>query len=128
MAKWSIPLDKLAANAKSDVERVGRQATFALFDAVQQKSPVDTGRFRANWQFGKDAIPNGTVEADDKSGAQAQAEAAKALVTGLGGVLYYVNNLPYARRLEYGYSNQAPQGMVRLSVGEFRSAVAKAIK
>lgn len=128
MGKWSIPLDKLAAKAKSDVERVGRQATFALFDAVQQKSPVDTGRFRGNWQFGIGAVPNGTVEVDDKGGAQAQAEAAKALNAKLGGVIYYVNNLPYARRLEYGYSNQAPQGMVRLSVGEFRSAVAKAIK
>lgn len=31
------------------------------------------------------------------------------------------NNLPYAERLEYGWSNQAPQGMVRVNVARFNT-------
>jgi hypothetical protein len=127
MSKWSIPLDRLAAKSKQSIDRVGRTATFQLFNAVQLRSPVDTGRFRGNWQFGKDAIPSGTVPTTDASGALANQQALRALTAPVGGIVYFANNLPYARRLEDGYSRQAPQGMVRLSVIEFRDYVRAAI-
>jgi hypothetical protein len=39
-------------------------------------------------------------------------------------VHFLTNNLPYALRLEYGWSkNQAPAGMVGLAVAEFQSIV-----
>jgi hypothetical protein len=121
--KWSVPLDKLARKASASVETVGRRATFQVFDAVQLRSPVDTGRFRGNWQFGRDEIPGGSLEGSDVGGQLAHAQALRALVTPLGGVTYFVNNLPYARRLEYGYSKQAPGGMVRIAALEFRNYV-----
>lgn len=128
MSKFSIPLDRLAAKAKADIELVGRQATFALFDAVQQRSPVDTGRFRGNWQFGKDSLPTTSLDRLDKDGTTATQEAQRALVTPLGGIVYFVNNLPYARRLEYeGWSKQAPAGMIRVSVVEFSDYVKAAL-
>jgi hypothetical protein len=37
------------------------------------------------------------------------------------------NALPYARRLEYGWSRQAPYGMVRYSVLEYRRFLLRAI-
>jgi hypothetical protein len=123
VSKWSIPLGALAVKSKSTIERVGRQATFQLFNAVQLRSPVDTGRFRGNWQVSVGLPAVGTVGADDPSGTIANAEAMKALSIPLGSVAYFTNNLPYARRLEYGWSKQAPAGMVRLSVGEFSRAV-----
>jgi len=128
VSTWSIPLDRLAAKAGEEIERVGRKATFMLFDAVQLRSPVDTGRFRGNWQVTKGTPAVGQVGRLDPGGALANAEALKALSLPLGGVVYMTNNLPYARRLENGYSDQAPAGMVRLSVFEFRRAVAEAIK
>jgi hypothetical protein len=42
-------------------------------------------------------------------------------------VIYLTNALPYARRLEYGWSKQAPSGMVRISAMRFAEAVRKAI-
>jgi hypothetical protein len=42
-------------------------------------------------------------------------------------VYYLVNNLPYVVALEYGWSDQAPQGMVRLTVAEFNQSIEKAI-
>lgn len=127
MSKWTIPIGKLAALAKADVERVGRAATFKVFNAVQLRSPVDTGRFRANWMFGAGAIPGGISASVDPGGALAQAQAMQALTTPLGGIVYFANNLPYARRLEYGWSQQAPAGMVRISVTEFTEHVRSAI-
>ena len=69
-----------------------------------------------NWQAAIGSKPAGTLEREDKSGQLAINEAA-AKVAGfsLGQTLYLVNNLPYAMRLEYGYSKQAPAGMVRLT-------------
>lgn len=128
MARWTIPLRKLAEQSKQDIEKVGRTATFQLFNAVQMRSPVDSGRFRGNWQFSKDVIPTGALSRLDTSGASAQQEAMRAMSSPLGGVVYFVNNLPYARRLEYGYSQQAPQGMVRISVREFKVYVREAIR
>jgi hypothetical protein len=43
-----------------------------------------------------------------------------------GDVITLVNNLDYARQLEFGHSKQAPQGMVRLSVLEYGAVVSKA--
>jgi hypothetical protein len=128
MSKWSIPIDRLAKKAGEDIEKVGRFATFQLFNAVQLRSPVDTGRFRGNWQFGKDTIPQGALNRLDTTGSLAQTEAQKAMTSPLGGVAYFVNNLPYARRLENGYSQQAPVGMVRVSVREFSKYVREATR
>lgn len=128
MGTWSIPLDKLAAKAGADIERVGRKVTFELFNALQLRSPVDTGRFRGNWQISSGAPASGVMPTTDQSGTGAAAEAAKALTIPLGGTVYFVNNLPYAQRLEYGWSQQAPQGMVRLTMREFRGYVQRALK
>lgn len=128
MSKWSIPIDRLAKKAGEDIEKVGRFATFQLFNAVQLRSPVDTGRFLGNWQFGKDTIPAGALSRLDTTGTLAQQEALRALSSPLGGVTYFVNNLPYARRLENGYSQQAPIGMVRISVREFSKYVREATR
>lgn len=123
MSKWSIPLDRLARKQKSSVDAIGRRATFQLFNAVQLRSPVDTGRFRGNWQISQGSPAAGTKNTTDPTGTIATQEAIKALSIPMGGVVFFTNNLPYARRLEFGYSRQAPQGMVRLSVREFSAAV-----
>ena len=46
----------------------------------------------------------------------------------VGDVFYLVNNLPYIRRLEYeGWSQQAPDGMVRRAVSELPVAFREAL-
>lgn len=44
-----------------------------------------------------------------------------------GKLMYIANPLPYARRIEYGWSTQAPQGMVRVSVRDFPKLVKQAV-
>lgn len=126
MSRWSIPLDRLAAKAKADIETVARRATFQVFQSVILASPVDTGRFRANWNISyqqPDATTTGST-----TGSRGLQQAQQALRLPVGGVVYLTNGLPYARRLEYGYSKQAPSGMVRISAMRFSQMVERAAR
>ena len=98
-----------------------RKIALELFSRVILRSPVDTGRFRGNWQVAVGSVPSGTLELDDKTGTATVAKVdAVAAGVGAGDIIYLVNNLPYAQRLEDGYSGQAPAGMVGLTVQEFQ--------
>jgi len=123
MAQWSVPLARIAQRTTKSIEQVARVATFKVMSKVHLKSPVDTGRFRANWNYSEGA-PNYTFTESTASGRGAT-EAQRALSGAIGGVAYFSNGLPYAYRLEYGWSKQAPSGMVRVSVGEFAKSINK---
>jgi hypothetical protein len=46
----------------------------------------------------------------------------------IGNTFFFTNNVPYIRRLEYGYSEQAPQGMVRRNLQNFNRLLVKNLK
>jgi|JI10StandDraft_1071094.scaffolds.fasta_scaffold06669_12 hypothetical protein len=123
-SRFSVPLQALADKIKLDLETVARKSTFDLFSKVSLRSPVDTGRFRANWNVSYGA-PNVTVTASTTQ-ARASSEIGKALTLPIGGVTYMANGLPYAYELEKGHSKQAPRGMVEVSAIEFSDYVRKA--
>ena len=79
------------------------------------RSPVDTGRFRANWVVG-----NGTVNGNTKESFTAANNSIEINSIKVNGqIIYITNSLPYAYRLEYeSWSKQAPQGMVRITAVE----------
>jgi len=129
MAAGNFALDiaRFVDKANGNIDLVVRKVSLDLFRRVIMKSPVDTGRFRGNWQVAIGSIPAGTIEVDDKSGAATITRvSATALGLKAGDVITLVNNLSYARRLEYGYSKQAPGGMVRTTVQEYGAVVSKA--
>jgi hypothetical protein len=89
-------------------------------------SPVDTGRFRSNWQsgFGSANIDTGSPENSDAIGrASAALESWKP-----GQTIWLTNSLPYSRALEYGHSKQAPGGMVRLTIQNYAAFLENAVK
>lgn len=91
------------------------------------RSPVDTGRFRNNWQYGVEVAPSGVIEGADRSGADVSARiAAQIPVKAAGHVHYLVNNLPYGQSLEDGGSKQAPSGVVGITLLETDQVVARA--
>lgn len=82
------------------------------------------GRARANWQYGNGSMPEGALDLIDSNGNPTLA----AITAGVrsfeaASVHWVVNNLPYIERLENGWSTQAPQGMVGLTVVEFKGVV-----
>lgn len=121
---FEIDIARFVEKAKGNVDLVVRKISLDIFRRVIMKSPVDTGRFKGNWQVAIGSIPAGTLEINDKSGTATVAKVTAATL-GLhaGQVIYLVNNLAYARALEYGHSKQAPNGMVRLSLAEYPQVV-----
>jgi hypothetical protein len=124
---FELDIARFVAKAQGNIDLVVRKVALDLFKRVILKSPVDTGRFRGNWQVAIGSVPAGTLELNDKTGT---ATIAKVTATTLrmeaGQVITLVNNLAYARALEYGHSKQAPNGMVRLTVTEYGAVVNKA--
>lgn len=123
---FALDITKWTESTKARVTLAARKISLELFTRVILRSPVDTGRFRGNWQVAIGSVPSGTVEIDDKSGTATIGKmTAKVLELEAGDVITLVNNLPYAWRLETGWSTQAPGGMVGLAVAEYQPIVAK---
>ena len=143
------------------VAKAGRSADKAIkavctdiSSKVIQRTPVDTGRARGNWQPSIGNPITNTTDETDKSGRDTAANAENTAKEAPGNIFYLMNNLPYIGVLEYGrypnppkrgtlirksvsatteqrssagFSKQAPQGMVRVTVQEFEQALAKAV-
>lgn len=85
-------------------------------------TPVDTGRARASWIMsegapatavpppGEYSIPGGPVPVSGKQS------------------VFIVSNLDYIKPLEYGHSQQAPQGFVRLAIAEVAARIELIVK
>ncbi|WP_409300481.1 hypothetical protein [Pseudomonas sp. KCJK8993] len=105
-----------------------RDQNFNVNGLVAGKDYVG-GRFRGNWQFSIDTPAEGVLDQIDPSGnvtiavLRTQVQSLTA-----GQTAYIVNNLPYAVPLEYGHSQQAPGGMVRITLARFQHIVDEAIR
>ncbi|CNE43208.1 TPA: hypothetical protein PXS16_004208 [Yersinia enterocolitica] len=88
-------------------------------DSMDVKAPAGYtgGRFRGNWQVGLDIQPDGETGRIDKSGNMTMAVGNYMLEQFKVGTkaIYFTNNVPYAYRLEFGHSSQAPNGMIRIT-------------
>lgn len=126
---FSLQIEKWTEETQKRVTLAVRKIALDVFERIILKSPVDTGRFRGNWQVQIGSIPTGTLEIDDKSGQVTLAKAqAEVLGVKAGDTIFLINNLPYAQRLEYGWSNQAPEGMVRTTVAEYQPIVDQVVR
>lgn len=128
-ASFSLQVAEFVARAKVAPDLILRKLVLSIGTSLIMKSPVDTGRFRANWFFGLGApSPEVQPELMDKTGGASLDRIAESLpMVQFGQVIWLSNNLPYARRLEYGWSKQAPEGMVRITVAEFQSYMREAV-
>ena len=115
---------------------VVKKIAFEVHNRVTQKTPVDTGRARANWQIAVGRMPRGTVAGIDKAvlgslpGSATTMMAFSTLSTYnamRGEAIFIVNNLSYINALEHGHSDQAPQGMVSQTIAEFDGIVSEVV-
>ncbi len=112
---FALDLAKACEKAKGHTEIMVRKVMLDLFSRVIIKSPVDTGRFRANWNVGYGSPDTATTESTESALGKVTKEIVSAE---LGGKIDLSTSLPYSVRLENGWSGQAPAGMVRLSLVE----------
>lgn len=126
---FALSLAEFAQQATEAIDASLREIVIELGGSLIRMSPVDTGRFRGNWQFSVEAPAAGTLDEVDPSGAVATARlVGDSIVLRAGETAFIVNNLPYAIPLEFGHSDQAPGGMVRVTVARFQQIVLEAIR
>lgn len=136
MSKFSLDVAAFVAKAKKNPETVMRAVAIKLFSAIIKASPVDTGRFRMNWQTAGPVPRTGNVAGFDKTGAKATGNAITFITNSpVWQEFTMVNNLPYANTIEFGgypgdgpntvggYSKQAPSGVVRVNVLRFQQLI-----
>ena len=104
-----------------------KRIVIGLFHDIVMRTPVDTGCARASWRIG---IGSPDTSHEDPAGkypnAQATALQQTAKLDGwndLDTPIYITNSLRYIGRLESGHSQQAPSGMVALSIMELANGI-----
>lgn len=113
--------------AGDKVDEVIRGTLLDMTRRVIFRTPVKTGRARGNWQATINNPATGPVTGVDTAGNSTLAEAAPITEVAPGNVYYLTNNLPYAERLEFGWSQQAPSGMVRITLSELDRSIREQI-
>jgi hypothetical protein len=151
---FTLDLSRFINRTRSNADLVTKKVVLDIARSVIRKSPVGNpdlwvalrngeyqdyasvhgeigytgGRFKANWMFGTATMPTGTTADIDPSGRGTLAGIEGQIPTQASGKLHYiVNNLPYSIRLENGWSSQAPQGMVGLTIVEYQGIVRRAV-
>lgn len=113
---------RIADSQKRKLLRVAKNSFSFAGKKIIRLSPVDTGRFKENWLT---AIAEANTSIDLPSGA-GLTPVIKLLR--LGDTIFFTNSLPYAFRLEFGHSNQAPMGMVRITLADWQGIVDREVK
>jgi len=112
--------------------RLMKKVALDLLSRVTEKTPVDTGRLRANWMTGINAPDRTETESTSDDAMTRASDKLSSLK--FGETVYLSNNLPYAAKVEHGgypqpgggktvggFSSQAPHGMLGVSVEEVKA-------
>lgn len=140
MAKWTMDLNKYCKDKEVELKDVRKTYAFALYTSIVKKTPVDTGRARGNWNIsvGKDD----TTTKKDTEPQYRNIESVPKVEN--DETIYISNNLPYITKLEYGgypnppkkgngktvngYSKQAPEGMVGVTLANNQNIFDSAVR
>jgi len=131
LTTFTLDVDKALDGIKADVNQFKRLIAFDLLGRIVERTPVDTGRARANWQVSinapvitevrypnKESIPEGKSESVIAESVKLEGGIVIADVE-LGEDIWITNNLPYIEVLEQGdHSKQNTEGIVAISVAE----------
>ena len=115
---FSSDLAKFAKKTNINIEKALRITATSVFSSVVLRTPIKSGRARANWLYTMDSPATGTVTDVN----------VKPIKAGRGHTHILTNNLPYIDKLENGNSTQAPNGMLKVTVTEFENHLKKAVR
>jgi hypothetical protein len=98
-----------------------KELLFEVLYRIVIRSPVDSGKFRACWNVGLERNNTSTLAPPDPTGQSAITEALAVLsrMKSTNTRVFITNGLVYGNRLEHGWSDQAPAGMVGITLAEF---------
>lgn len=133
--RFSRNLELMASFAENNVEQIIRKSVIDLFGKLVERTPVDTGHARANWNIDTKFDPSlvtrvvaSDVRKSRKAGAAGKSNEVKSITAQkarefeyniVDQVIVIYNNVPYIEALENGHSKQAAQGFIAMTVKEF---------
>lgn len=133
-AKFNSSLERYLSSVKVNRKKAITKLAGGILTDISKLSPVDTGRFRAAWHAGYRALkqrPPAIKPASPLLGpvdpiaiAQGEAKGFAVLKDEAGQTEFTCRNgVRYAPYLEAGASNQAPRGMVRVTLDRYRQFI-----
>lgn len=136
---FTSDITKFIAKTKLSADVVLRKVGLDCYRGVLGRSPVKTGRFRANNRLAVNA-PN--LQANDETLPTGESAAAVETIgqAKFGDTIYITNNLPYASAIEHGipgikysdgrkaHSPQAPTGVYRNTFDDVKDKLQNAVK
>ena len=121
MGKFSAGIAGYAKRAGVSIGRAVADVCMGTAIRTIDKTPKDKGTAQGNWFAKINSVSNETSET--RTEAEAILDATNTAQKASGNIFYLTNNLDYIRKLEYGWSKQAPNGMLRLSIAETENAL-----
>lgn len=142
MANFMDVINEWVEDTEYRINETLQTIAIKVGEMVVRLSPVDTGRFRGNWQMTIDSTSSASLVRYDQNGQSTiNAIAAVANTFTAGQIAYIQNHVLYGTDLELGlyngptakvtdegYSRQAPAGMVRITEMEFINIVNQAVR
>ena len=139
---FSKQIGAFGKKALKKSNKVVRGTALSLFSKIVLMTPVGNasqwetkyppkgyagGRLRANWQASIGSPRDGEIDSTSSSKALSTITKAAAMLRGDGSI-FLSNNLPYAQRVEDGWSKQAPAGMVKVNIAQFKRIVKRQMR
>jgi hypothetical protein len=121
---FALDVSNFIEKTKANADVVVRKFALEALSRLVMKTPVRTGCARGNWNVSI-GEPDASYDLDktdpqgDSTISEGLSVVEQALATGPS--IFITNNLPYIMALEYGWSKQAPAGMLRVTVQELQS-------
>lgn len=121
--KGDLQVGGIMAELDAGVWRATREMALFIHGRVSERTPVDTGTARANWNLFV-GEPDDTVRTRPAGAPPARAvRMTSALPADGPRKVYITNNIPYIVKLERGGSRQAPAGMVDVTLAEIEAGI-----
>lgn len=124
---FAATVDAWAKESEDRMERIWKMSSQELGSVANNGVPVDTGFARASFRASTSQMPAIDPSATNKSGKPhtqdfGQISATIAGAT-LGGTVFLGWTCSYILPLEFGHSQQAPQGFARLAAAQWSQIV-----
>ena len=111
-----LAIDQLEQSANDNV----RGVYLAGLKNIVQETPADKGRARNNWFLSVTAPSSKTTTSASIGGGSSLSQASKMPKRVLGKKIFFTNNLPYIRVLEYGgFPNPVKKGSYIKKSGKY---------
>ena len=134
IAEFKADLDEYAKKLVSTSEEIVKKVATALFEGIITKNPIRTGLSMSNWKIGVNGEVDDVVPLLRKKITRREAQRiARMQLKELekvkaGDKVYICSDVHYILKLEYGWSAQAPEGMVRITMDEVEAELERMVR